>query len=162
MGRRITLTPLWITVVVLFCSWFTSASAGDKLDIYSGYYSREGNDGRAAEVSGNSLYIKFYPDGWVVLLYIPYPYSKSLQPASIKKVFASTERKSAAYVRGTFGVLKKKAIVHTERFNWTKENEVRFECDGMAPCQAVFQGEDMDMIKAGIISNHIIRFNRVK
>ncbi len=133
-----------------------------KPDIYTGYYSREGNDGRAAEVSGNSLFIKFYPDGWVVLLYIPYPYSKSVPPENVGKVFENTKRETPAYIKGKFDVLQENAIVHTERFDWTGKNEVRFECDGMAPCRARFEGETMDLIKAGIISNHIIRFRRVK
>ena len=162
MNRKPLLTTLLIGAAILFWSCFTVANPSGGVDIYSGFYSREGNDSIAAKVAGNSIYIKFYPDKWVVMLYIPYPYSLELEPDTIEKVFAAVERKSSAYIKSEFGVLKKKATVHIERFEMTKENEARFECDGMAPCQAVFDGDTMDMVKAGIISNHIIRFERVK
>ncbi len=162
MNRRTAITTVLVTTALLFCSWFAIASAAEKLDIYSGYYSREGNDSKAAEVSGNSFYIKFYPDQWVVMLYVPYPYSLEVKPDLLKKVFAKIERKSAAYIKNDFGLLKEKAVAHVERFGMVKENEARFECDGMAPCQVIFEGDTLDMIKAGIISNHIIRFRRVK
>ncbi len=160
MNRRI--TTLLMAMMLLCCGWLTATNATEQPDIYSGYYSREGNDGIAAKVSGSSLYIKFYPDQWVVMLYVPYPYSLELKPDALKKVFASVERKSSAYIRNRFGVLKEEAIAHVERFGMTKENEARFECDGMAPCQVIFDGDTMDMVKAGIVSNHIIRFRRVK
>ena len=140
-----------------------TVNSSTRNDIFSGYYSRAGNDDRAAKITGNSIYIKFYPDNWVIMLYVPYPYSLSLEPDVISRVFEEIKSRNdgKAYLKSRFDILDEKAIAHTETFTFEEKSKVRFECDSMAPCVVEFDENGLDMIKAGIINKHIIRFDRI-
>ncbi|HHS84102.1 MAG TPA: hypothetical protein ENK38_04135 [Gammaproteobacteria bacterium] len=150
-------------VILSFFAYSPSGGAAEKTDIYSGYYSRDGNDDRPAKISGNSIYIKFYPDQWVIMLYVPYPYSTSLKNEVLHNVFREVKKqaKSKAYIKGKFGFLAKKAIAHIETYEMKEPNKAVFECDGTAPCRVIFSNGYMEMRKAGIVSDHIIKFNRI-
>ena len=65
-------------------------------DIYTGYYSREGNFGEMAKSSGNSHFVKFYPDKRFVRLYIPYPYSEQVASEAINAAFAAATAASVS------------------------------------------------------------------
>ncbi len=140
-----------------------SSQAQERPDIYSGYYSRDGNDDQAARITGNSIYIKFYPDQWVVMLYVPYPYSLTVKPAALHQTFRNVKRqaRSKSYIRSDFGVLKEKATAHIETYRMLDDSTAMFECDGTAPCRVKFNGDTMEMIKAGMLNNHIIGFSRI-
>lgn len=130
--------------------------------IQTGYFSREGNDGAAARTTQTSIYIKFYPDSWVALLYVPYPYSTTLQAGILSGVFEEIWRqaKSNSFIRSKFGLLDEPAIVHLE--TWRMEGDTfLFDCGGRMPCVVEFSDQSMNMIKKGIIGEHIIKFNRV-
>ncbi len=156
------LTYLTIAAL-LFSPYSLLEAASEKVDIYSGYYSRDGNDDRPAKISGNSIYIKFYPDQWVILLYVPYPYSTTLKSRVLHDVFREVKKqaKSKSYIKGKFGSLTKKAIAHIETYEMAEPGKAIFECDGMAPCRVNFSNGYMEMRKAGIVSDHIIKFNRI-
>ena len=53
----------------------------------SGYYAREGNGGSPAEAAGNNIYIRFFADRWLGMLFLPYPYAESVDKAAIARVF---------------------------------------------------------------------------
>jgi len=98
-----------------------------------------------AEMSGKSHYIKFYPGDRVARLYIPYPYSKQLSTEMISKVFkvASGKTTGSAYIRDTFGLLDKAVVAHLDDF--------RRVVDGL-----------IQVIKKGIVKDHIIKYNYVE
>ena len=150
-------------VILAFSAYSPPGEAAEEIDIYSGYYSREGNDDRPAKISGNSIFIKFYPDQWVIMLYVPYPYSRTLESEVLHNVFREVKQqtKSKAYIKGKFGFLTKKAIAHIETYEMKEPNKAVFECDGTAPCRVTFSDGCMEMRKAGIVSDHIIKFNRI-
>ncbi|MCF6224702.1 MAG: hypothetical protein L3J22_00135 [Xanthomonadales bacterium] len=137
--------------------------AEDDTDIYSGYYSRDREDGKAAEIAGVSQYIKFYPDKWVVMIYIPYEYSLSLSPQMIHAALKDikSQAKTQSYFKGKFGELEEKSVAHVEHYRDLGGGELEFECDGTAPCKARFSADTMELRKAGMLSNHIIDYNRV-
>ncbi len=160
-GGRATTTLL--AAAILLLPLLPQGVAAARPDIHSGYYSRDGNDQLAAKTTGHSIYIKFYPDQWVIMLYVPYPYSLSVKPAALHQVFRNVKRKarSKSYIRGSFGVLEEKATAHIETYKMLDGDTALFECDGLAPCRARFSGDTMELIKAGMINNHIIGFTRV-
>ncbi|HFC53369.1 MAG TPA: hypothetical protein ENJ43_02945 [Gammaproteobacteria bacterium] len=161
-GSRVT-TALLAVAILLLPLFPQGIAAAARPEIHSGYYSRDGNDDLAAKTTGYSIYIKFYPDQWVIMLYVPYPYSLSVDAAALHKVFRNVKReaRSKSYIRGSFGVLKEEATAHIETYKMLDDDTAMFECDGMAPCRAKFSGDTMEMIKAGMINNHIIGFTRV-
>ncbi len=163
MRKSIVAFILLVTVTTTGLFYSGSAESSNRTDIYSGYYSRDGNDDRPARISGNSIYIKFYPDRWVVLLYVPYPYSKTLKPKVLHNVFQEIKQqiKGKSYIRGRFSFLSEAATAHIETYDMPEENKAVFECDGTAPCRVTFIENYMEMRKAGMLNDHIIRFNRI-
>lgn len=140
--------------------------ASDTTDIFSGYYSRDGNDKSPAKTINSNIYIKLYKDKdmsqWVVTLFIPYPYATNLKPAVINKVFAQAKKQSpkSAYLRGKFGQLEEKATVQIERFGYMQD-KIIFECGSLSPCTIKIADGYLDLIKPGIINEHIIKYNHV-
>ena len=130
--------------------------------IYSDYYSREGNDGKMAQSSGNNHYIKFYPENRIVRLYIPYPYSKTVKPESINLAFntAIYVSEGSAYIRDKFGVMDEPIIAHLDFFRWVDE-QVMYDCGKSMPCRVQFDNGFMTVIKPGIVLEHKIRYERV-
>ncbi len=132
-------------------------------DIYNGYYSKDGNDGKSAKGTGHSLYIKFYPDRRVVLLYIPYPYSKSVPPADMHQVFINIKKEvdSVAFVKGTFELLTEPATINMENYS-IKNNRAEFKCGGGGTtCVTEFLEGGLQVVKTGILGKHIIRYTRI-
>ena len=127
-----------------------------------GYYAREGNDGSPAQASGNNIYIRFYPDRWLAMLFLPYPYASHVEAATIMEVFdrARAQTDSSAYLRGTFGRLQQNATLHIERYGYL-EDRILFECGSLAPCSIRLGDGYLDLIKPGVINEHIIRYQQV-
>ena len=128
----------------------------------SGHYAREGNDGSPAEAAGNNIYIRFFPEQWVAMLFLPYPYAKQVDSATIVDVFdaARARTDSSSYLRGSFDLLEKKATVSIERYGYL-EDRVLFECGSLAPC-TIRMGEGyLELIKPGMINEHIIRYQHI-
>lgn len=99
---------------------------------------------------------------WVVTLFIPYPYATNLKPAVINKVFAQAKKQSpkSAYLRGKFGQLEEKATVQIERFGYMQD-KIIFECGSLSPCTIKIADGYLDLIKPGVINEHIIKYNHV-
>ncbi len=128
----------------------------------SGYYAREGNNDTPASAAGNNIYIRFFPEQWLGMMFVPYPYAKQVAPATIYAVFdtARAQARSSAYLRGTFGVLDEKATLQIERYGYL-EDRIIFECGSLAPCTIRFDDGYIELIKPGMINEHIIRYNPV-
>ena len=128
----------------------------------SGHFSRAGNNGSPSETARNNIYIKLFENRWIAMLYIPYPYATSVEPSVITQVFEAAKKKTtgSAYMKGTFGQLSEQATVHIERYGYLEDRLV-FECGSLAPC-TIKLGEDfLELIKPGVINEHIIRYNHV-
>jgi hypothetical protein len=137
-------------------------------DIFSGHFAREGNNGSPAKTINSNIYIKLFKDQdqnlsqWVITLFVPYPYAATVEPAVIEKVFEQAKKQTtgSAYIRGTFGQLAEKATVQIERFGYM-EDRIIFECGSMAPCTIKMADGYLELIKPGIINEHIIKYNHV-
>jgi len=138
------------------------AERGANNENLSGYYSREGNGGSPAKAAGNNIYIRFFADRWLGMLFLPYPYAESVDKAAIARVFDAGRAKisRSAYLRGTFGELDEKATLHIERYGYI-EDRVIFECGSLAPCTIKLGDGYLELIKPGVINEHIIRYQHV-
>jgi hypothetical protein len=135
------------------------ANIGENL---SGYFSRDGNNASPSETTRNNIYIKFFEDRWIAMLFIPYPYATSVESSVIERAFHEAKKKTSgsSYLRGKFGHLAESATVQIERYGYL-EDRIVFECGSLAPC-TIRTGEDyLELIKPGVINEHIIRYNHV-
>jgi len=152
--------------LLLLCPAFSgvafSAEQGLRNENLSGYYAREGNDGSPAQAAGNNIYIRFFQDRWLGMLFLPYPYAKSVEKTAIARVFdaARAMTSSSAYLRNTFGELDEKATLHIERYGYL-EDRIVFECGSLAPCTIKLADGYLELIKPGVINEHIIRYQYV-
>jgi hypothetical protein len=136
-----------------------AATAGESLN---GYYAREGNDGSPAQAAGNNIYIRFFPERWLGILFLPWPYAKQVDSSIIPGVFdtARAQTSSSAYLRGSFGLLEQKATLQIERYGYL-EDRIIFECGALAPCTIRLGEGYLELIKPGVINEHIIRYRHI-
>ncbi|MCP4765449.1 MAG: hypothetical protein GY875_04190 [Gammaproteobacteria bacterium] len=152
--------------LLLLCLVLPALAFGAEQGAYnenlSGYYAREGNGGSPAQAAGNNIYIRFFADRWLGMLFLPYPYAESVDEAAIARVFDAARAKtsSSAYLRGTFGELEEKATLHIERYGYI-EDRVIFECGSLAPCTIKLGDGYLELIKPGVINEHIIHYQHV-
>ncbi|MDH5368382.1 MAG: hypothetical protein OEW99_00035 [Gammaproteobacteria bacterium] len=131
--------------------------------IYSGFYSREGNNDKMAQTTGNNTYVKFYPKNRIIRLYIPYPYAKTVTAEAINKAFDSAVKKSSgsAYIRDKFGAMDKPVVAHLDSFRWV-DNQVMYDCGKSSPCKVIFDEKSMTVFKPGMVVEHKINYVLVK
>jgi len=151
-----------ITVVPGICY---ALQATDNTTIFEGYYAREGNNGSPSRTLHHNVYMKLYAKGgeqWVALLHIPLPYASTVDESVIPEIFKKIRKRinSSAFVRDTFGYLDEKATVQFERFGYM-ENKIIFECGSLAPCSIVPADGYLELIKPGMINEHIIKYNHI-
>jgi len=162
MKNRGLFITMFLMLSAIVFSDISSAQEDVDVVIYSGYFSREQNDGDMAEMSGKSHYVKFYRDNRFIRLYIPYPYSKTVTPEAIREVFQVVNKQSAgsAYIKDTFGVLDEKIIAHIDVFRRI-DGEIMFDCGFSAPCKIVFDKDVFKVLKKGIVKDHVTQYNYV-
>lgn len=153
----------FIMTVIMLISVSIQPLAAEEVDIYTGYYSRDREDGKAAEIAGVSKYVKFYPDKLVVMIYIPYEYSQGLSSNEIHAALNDIKLRvrPESYNKDKFGALTELTVAHVELYRAMDDGQLEFECDGTAPCRARFEGDSMLLRKAGMVSDHISGYNRV-
>lgn len=159
--RHFTLLSVFTVLAGLSGPAYTQ-QAEPALDIHAGHFSREGNNGSPSETSHNNIYIKLYPDNWIALLYVPFPYAKNVSADIIDKVFvqAKTQITKRSFTRDTFGLLDEAATVHMERYEQV-EGQTQFECGSINPCALRFGNDYLELVKSGVINEHIVKFNHI-
>ncbi len=130
---------------------------GERLD---GFYAREGNDGSPAAAAGNNIYLKFFEDRWIGLLFLPYPYAVGMDAARIERAFGAARARtdSAAYLRGSFGEFDQLATAQIERYGYL-DDRIAFECGAMSACTLRFGEGYIELVKPGVINEHIVRYH---
>lgn len=131
-------------------------------EILAGHYSRDGNNGSPSKTSGNNIYIKFFEDRWLGVLFIPYPYAASIEAPVVTQVFDAARKRamSAAYMKNKFELLSEPATIQIERYGYL-EDRIVFECGSLSPCTIKLGEGYLELIKPGVINEHIIRYNHV-
>jgi len=157
------MNKLFIAIVFVSALCLSAqASIAATMDMYAGHYSREGNNQSPSETANNNIYIKIYENQWVGLLYVPYPYASTVSSPAITKVFENAKKKTAgsAYMRGTFGQLAENATIQIEKFGYLEDRLV-FECGSLSPCTIKLHDGFLELIKPGVINEHIIKYNHI-
>jgi hypothetical protein len=155
-----------LLAILLACTSFPaavfSAQQPSQNEDLSGHYSRIGNNGSPSETAGNSIYIKFYEDRWVGMLFIPYPYAIDVETPVVTQVFNAARKKTstAALMKGKFDLLSEAATIQIERYGYLGDRIV-FECGSLAPCTIRLGDGFLELIKPGVINEHIVRYNHV-
>lgn len=128
----------------------------------SGFYAREGNNGSPAKTAGNNIYIKFFDERWVGMMFIPYPYAIEVGNEAIDKVFAAARKQvtNAAILRGKYGQLAEAATITIERYGYLQDRII-FECGALSPCTIKLADDYFELIKPGVITEHIIKYDHV-
>lgn len=128
----------------------------------SGFYAREGNNDSPAMTSRNNIYIKFFDDRWVGMMFIPYPYAIEVEDRVVSQVFTKARKQvsSAAILRGKYGLLSEPATIQIERYGYL-EDRIVFECGALSPCTIRLGDEQLELIKPGVINEHIVKYNHV-
>ena len=153
---------LLIIAVLLVAGLPGMVSAGSQKEKLDGYYSRDGNNGSPSETSRNNIYIKFFEDRWLGIMFVPYPYASDIEPPLIAQVFdrAKNKTSSASYMKGKFDLLAEPATLQIERYGYL-EDRIVFECGSLSPCTIKLDNGSLELIKPGVINEHIIKYNHV-
>ncbi len=132
---------------------------GERLD---GFYAREGNDGSPAAAAGNNIYLKFFDDRWIGMLFVPYPYAVGMDAARIERALTAARARtdSAAYLRDRFGEFDELATAQIERYGYL-DDRIAFECGAMSACTLRFGDGYIELIKPGVINEHIVRYHHI-
>ncbi|MCK4743830.1 MAG: hypothetical protein KAT25_08425 [Sulfuriflexus sp.] len=155
---------LLLLLSLTLSSWGSSVClAADMPDIYSGHYSREGNNEKMARTTGNNHYVRFYPENRIIRLYVPYPYAETVKASVIDLAFDAAIKKStgSAYIRSKFGVMDEKIVAHLDTFRWI-DNQVMYDCGKSAPCKVTFDDKSMTVLKPGMVLEHKIHYALIK
>jgi len=152
--------------ILLVCTSFPAvvfaAQQAGLMEDLSGHYSRDGNNGSPSKTAGNNIYIKFFADRWVGMLFIPYPYATGVDAPVVTQVFEAARKQasSAALMKGKFGLLSEAATIQIERYGYL-EDRIVFECGSLAPCTIKMGDGSLELIKPGVINEHIVRYSHV-
>lgn len=164
-GQRRRARKTWL-FLLLACSLLPAANLhaqqGDSGESLLGFYAREGNNDSPAKAAKNNIYIKFFDDRWVGMLFIPYPYAVEVENEAINKVFEAMRKQAtrAAILRGKYGLLEEAATAQIERYGYLQDRII-FECGALSPCTIKLGDDSLDLIKPGIINEHITRYDHV-
>ena len=152
--------------ILLICTSFPAVVFGVQqaglMENLSGHYSRDGNNGGPSKTTGNNIYIKFFADRWVGMLFIPYPHATGVEAPVVTRVFnaARQQTASAALMKGKFELLSEAATIRIERYGYL-EDRIVFECGSLAPCTIKLGDGFLELIKPGMINEHIVRYSHV-
>lgn len=151
-----------LAVMAFFQGTAMAEQSVKKMDFHAGHFSREGNNASPSKTSKNNIYIKLYKDQWIITLHIPYPSATTVTPAAIDKVFEQIKKQATtrAYIRGTFGQLTEAATAQVEKYGYV-EDKIIYECGSLAPCSIKLYDDYLELIKPGVINEHIIKFNHI-
>ncbi len=131
-------------------------------DIFAGHYAREGNNDNPSLTFDHNIYIKLFKEQWIVTLYIPLPYGTNVPADIVAKVLeqVKSQTTTSAYIRGKFGYLSEPATAQVERYGYL-EDRIVFECGSLAPCTIKTGGGFLELIKPGMLNEHIVRYTQI-
>jgi len=151
-----------LTAIAVIPATVLSEQTTEKMDIHAGHFSRDGNNASPSRTTTNNIYIKLFKDQWIITLHIPYPSAMTVEPEAVEKVFQQIKKEATtrAYVRGTYGQLTEPATAQVEKYGYI-EDKIIYECGSLAPCSIKLGDDYLELIKPGVINEHIIKFNHV-
>ena len=156
------LLTTFLSVVLIMFSVALYAQEDEDVLVYSGYFSREQNDGEMARITGKSHYVKFFEGNRFIRLYIPYPFSKTVKPDDISKIFQIVNKRTtaSAYIKEDFGILSENIIAHIDVIRRVN-GDVMYDCGVISPCKIVFAKDSFKVLQKGIFKDHVTNYEYV-
>lgn len=157
-------------VVLLLCAllWLALlpgtlwAATGAQGEILDGHYAPDIVGENPARNGGNEIFVKFFPDRWLGLMFVPYPYADRVDGVTVTQVFERARERTggAAYLKDTFGLLEEKATVQIERYGYYQDR-IAFECGALSPCTIRIGNGFLEFSKPGVVSEHVVLYRHV-
>ena len=93
---------------------------------------------------------------------MPFAEAANIDAGSVTRALDNARRQTgtASYLRGKFGELPALATAQIERYGYIEETIV-FECGALAPCTIRLGDGYLELIRPGVITEHIVRYNHV-
>ncbi|MGD8350999.1 MAG: hypothetical protein PVI79_17260 [Gammaproteobacteria bacterium] len=138
------------------------AATGAQGEILDGHYAPDIVGEKAPQTGGNEIFVKFFPDRWLALMFVPYPYAERVDADLVTRVFerARQQTDSAAYIKDSFGLLEQKATVQIERYGYYQDR-IAFECGALSPCTIHIGEGFLEFSKPGIVSERVVLYRHV-
>lgn len=138
------------------------AATGAQGEILDGYYAPDIVGARPAQTGGNEIFLKFYPERWLGLMFVPFPYAERVDANLVAQAFerARQQTDSAAYIKDSFGLLEEKATVQIERYGYYQDR-IAFECGALSPCTIHIGNGFLEFSKPGVVSDRVVLYRHV-
>jgi len=138
------------------------AATGAQGENLGGHYTPDIVGASPSQTGGNEIFVKFYPDRWLALMFVPYPYAERVDAGLITQVFerARQQTDSAAYIKDSFGLLEEKATVQIERYGYYQDR-IAFECGALSPCTIRIGDGFLELSKPGVVTEHVVLYRHV-
>ena len=143
-------------VMLLLCTLLPGAlyaSNGALGEIFAGHYAPDIVGENPVQVGGNEIFVKFFPDRWLGLMFVPYAYAERVDAELVTRVLARARERTggAAFIKDSFGLLEEKATVQIERY----------ECGAPAPCTIHIGNGFLEFSKPGVVGEHVVLYRHV-
>jgi hypothetical protein len=138
------------------------AATGAQGEILDGHYAPDIVGANPLQTGGNEIFVKFFPQRWLALMFVPYPYADRVPASLVTRVFerARQQTDSAAYIKDSFGLLEEKATVQIERYGYYQD-KIAFECGALSPCTIRIGKGFLEFSKPGVVSEHVVLYRHV-
>jgi len=138
------------------------AATGAQGEILDGHYAPDIVGEKPSQAGGNEIFVKFFPDRWLALMFVPYPYAGRVDAGLVTRAFERARRQtaSAAYIKDSFGLLEEKATVQIERYGYYQDR-IAFECGALSPCTIRIGDGFLEFAKPGVVSEHVTLYRHV-
>ena len=156
-----------VTRALLLLCWLLPgglyAATGAQGEILEGHYAPDIVGERPPQKVGNEIYLKFFPERWLGLMFVPYPYAERVDAALVTQAFerARQQTASAAYLKDNFGLLEEKATVQIERYGYYQDR-IAFECGALAPCTIRIGNGFLEFSKPGVVGERVVLYRHVE
>ncbi len=152
-------------VLLLLCALLPGAlyaATGAQGEIFDGHYAPDVVGERPLQSGGNEIFVKFFPDRWLGLMFVPFPYAERVDPALVTQAFerARQQAGSAAFLKDSFGLLEEKATVQIERYGYLQDR-IAFECSALAPCTIRIGNGFLEFVRPGVVSERVVLYRHV-
>ena len=126
----------------------------------TGFLSRSGNNGDAAAAAGNNIYFKLLDGNRIATLYVPWPFAQSVSAATLHGVFQrlAEDSRPGEYIRSNFTLLEEAAVATIESYS-VIDGRIMFECGAMSVCSIRGRGDQVELVRPGIINEHITSYD---
>ena len=165
MTRNSRMASFAARVMLLLCTLLPGAlyaANGALGEIFAGHYAPDIVGENPVQAGGNEIFVKFFPDRWLGLMFVPYAYAERVDAELVTRALARARERTggAAFIKDNFGLLEQKATVQIERYGYYRDRIV-FECGAPAPCTIHIGNGFLEFSKPGVVGEHVVLYRHV-